>query len=344
MTFRPIGYYVHHHGAGHRARAAAIAAASGRPVVLLGTGIGDAGIDLPDDRPPSLRFDGSDQAPCRPAALQYAPLDHAGIRGRVARIAGWIAQERPSLMVVDVSVEVAMLARLASVPTICVRLNGERGDTAHLEAFRGATALLAPFPRLLEAPGTPDWVREKTSYFPGITAAPARDAPMAHRVLVVFGRGGVPGDGTRIAAAARACPAWKWRVIGPAHVPANVPPNLTFAGWSDIPEREIAQAAIVVGAGGDGLVGAVMAAGRPFICIPESRPFGEQHATATGLAAVQAALVLPAWPAAECWPDLIEQALRLPPEAQSALHDIAGARKAASWLAELAAPCLEHAA
>lgn len=343
MTLRPIGYYVHHHGAGHRARAAAIAAASGRPVVLLGTGIGDAGIDLPDDRPPSLRFDGLDEAPCRPAALHYAPLDHAGIRSRVARITAWIAQERPSLMVVDVSAEVAMLARLASVPTICVRLNGERSDTAHLEAFRGATALLAPFSRMLEAPGTPDWVSKKTCYFPGITAAPASDAPMARRVLVVYGRGGVPGDGKWIAAAARACPAWEWRVIGPAHARANMPPNLTFAGWSDVPEREIARAAIVVGAGGDGLVGAVVAARRPFICIPESRPFSEQHATATGLAAMQAALVLSEWPPAQRWPNLIEQALRLPPEAQGALHDAAGARKVASWLAELAAP-LERAA
>lgn len=47
MSDRPIGYYVHHHGAGHRARPHAIAAAAARPIVLLGTGIGSSGIDLP---------------------------------------------------------------------------------------------------------------------------------------------------------------------------------------------------------------------------------------------------------------------------------------------------------
>lgn len=68
-------------------------------------------------------------------------------------------------MVVDVSVEVAMLARLASVPTICVRLNGKRDDAPHLEAFRGAIGLMAPFHPTLEMADTPAWIRDKTVYF-----------------------------------------------------------------------------------------------------------------------------------------------------------------------------------
>ncbi|MEC3912436.1 hypothetical protein U5A82_18735 [Sphingobium sp. CR2-8] len=137
MKERPIGYYVHHHGAGHLARARAIAAASGGRVTLLGTGIGALGIDLADDRPVSGGFDGVDRADCRPDALHYAPIDHGGVRARTAAILQWIAAQRPSLMVVDVSVEVAMLARLASVPVVYVRLNGDRRDAPHLEAFRG---------------------------------------------------------------------------------------------------------------------------------------------------------------------------------------------------------------
>ncbi|MBO9723975.1 MAG: glycosyltransferase [Novosphingobium sp.] len=335
MTPRPIGYYVHHHGFGHRTRAEAIASASSRRVVLLGTDLGETGIDLPDDRLMPCRFDGRDDAPSRPAALHYAPLDHAGIRARVARIASWIAQERPSLMVVDVSVEVAMLARLASVPTIVVRLNGQRDDAAHLEAFRGAAALLAPFHASLETAGTPVWVREKTHYLPGITKKPGSEPSQAERILVMFGRGGDPGDPERLAEAAHACPQWQWRVIGPFPAPESLPPNLTLAGWSSEPEREIARAGIVVGAAGDGLVGAVLAAGRPFICIPEHRPFGEQRATAAGLAATKAALTLPEWPEAASWPCLIEQALRLPSSARRALHDPDGAIRAADWLEQL---------
>jgi predicted glycosyltransferase len=195
--------------------------------------------------------------------------------------------------------------------------------------------LLAPFHASLETAGTPAWVREKTRYLPGLTKKPALESTQKERILVVFGRGGAPGDPERLAQAARACPQWQWRVIGPVATPECLPPNLTLAGWSSEPEREIARARIVVGAAGDGLVGAVLAADRPFICIPEHRPFGEQRATAAGLAATKAALTLPEWPEAASWPCLIEQALRLPSSARRALHDPDGAIRAGEWLAQM---------
>lgn len=334
MIDRPIGYYVHHHGAGHRARAQAIADASERRIVLLGTGLGDGGIDLADDRPASGRFDGLDGAYSRPDALHYAPVDHEGMRSRVACIAGWVAEARPAMMVVDVSAEVAMLARLASVPTICVRLSGNRDDLAHLEAFRGASGLLAPFHPACEVDATPEWVRAKTLYVPGIAQVPVEAAPTAKLVLVVFGKGGVTGDGETLAKAARAWPDWRWRVIGPAAVPAQIPGNLEFAGWVASPEAEIARAAVVVGAGGNGLVGAVMAADRPFVCIPEDRPFAEQHATGRGLKALGAAIVLPEWPPACFWGRILDDALSMPSEGRRSLRDPMAAQKAAQWLAQ----------
>lgn len=337
MTRRPIGYYVHHHGAGHRTRADAIAAAIDWPMPLLGTGIGEAGIDLCDDRPVTGGFDGMDGAGTRPDALHYAPVDHEGVRLRVARMTQWIAQARPALMVVDVSVEVAMLARLASVPTVYVRLNGDRSDPAHLDAFRGAHALLAPFHPDLETPSTPAWVREKTQYFPGITAAVPDEAPSEGRILVVIGRGGLPGDGERIACAARACPDMQWRAIGPVTPPSERPPNLDLAGWVDDPAREIAQAAVVIGAAGDGLVGAVLAADRPFLCMPQDRPYAEQHATAQALERLGAAIVLPDWPSPETWPTLIGKAQAMPSAARRKLHDPHGAENAAHWIADCAA-------
>lgn len=342
MTVRPIGYYVHHHGAGHRARAGAIAAAIDWPVVLLGTGLGAAGIDLADDRPASSRFDGIDDTASRPAALHYAPVDHEGVRSRVARIAQWIATERPALMVVDVSVEVAMLARLASVPTIYVRLNGERRDAAHLDAFRGATALVAPFHHELEMPSTPAWIRDKTRYLPGITAAAQDHLRQDDRVLVVIGRGGPPGDGTAIAKAASYCPDMQWRVIGPVTPSADRPPNLDLAGWVDDPAQEIARAAVIVGAAGDGLVNAVLAADRPFLCIPQDRPFAEQLATARALHALGAAIMLTSWPSPDQWPSLIRQAKALPPHARKHLHDRNGVETAATWLASMAAAAVQE--
>lgn len=337
MTRRPIGYYVHHHGAGHLARARAIARASDWPVTLLGTGIGDAGIDLCDDRPVSGQFDGVDGADSRSSVLHYAPVDHKGVRRRVAQMALWIATEHPALMVVDVSVEVAMLARLASVPTVYVRLNGDRSDPAHLDAFRSAFALIAPFHADLETASTPEWVRKKTRYFPGITAQAQDEARDENRVLVVIGRGGPVGDGAQIADAARACPDMTWRVIGPVASPHDPPPNLEIAGWVENPEQEIARAGVVIGAAGDGLLGAVLAADRPFICIPQDRPYDEQRATAARLQALDAAIVLGDWPHADLWPILIDEAKAVPAVNRARLHDPCGARAAALWLADCAA-------
>ena len=173
-----IGYYVHHHGAGHRQRAELIAAQLPTQITLLGTGLAGrvgnlACVDLPDDQLSGKRL-GDDRkfGAQQPIALHFAPLAHDGVRKRVALMTDWIMRQHPDLMVVDVSVEVAMLARLASTPTVYVRLSGLRTDPAHLDAFRGAQALLEPFHSDLDDPAMPTWVRAKTYYAPGLTPRP----------------------------------------------------------------------------------------------------------------------------------------------------------------------------
>lgn len=341
---RSIGYYVHHQGDGHRRRALAIAHAAPLDMfTLIGTGLagrteGIDCLDLPDDRRrDGDDFDGHDDTRDRPAALHYAPLHHQRIRQRVARLVAWIEHARPLLMVVDVSVEIAMLARLAATPTVYVRLGGLRNDAAHLDAFRGARALLAPFNQDLDDPATPAWIREKTQFCAGLTAAPpVPDADGRGAVLVVYGKGGVGGQGEHLAAAARATPALAWRAIGPVSRPASCPDNLTMLGWVEDADAEIASADIVVGAAGDGLVNAVIAAGRPFICLPETRAFDEQTSKARRLLALGAAIVIERWPEASAWPTLIAVARKLDPGALRRLHDPDGARHAADFLIAMA--------
>lgn len=335
----PIGYYVHHHGDGHRQRALAIAqAAPPGSFTLIGTGLagrteGLPCLDLADDRlTDNCGFDGRDDTADRPLALHYAPSHHGGIRSRAALLTGWIAQERPSLMVVDVSVEVAMLARLAATPTVYVRLSGLRDDSAHLEAFRGAGVILSPFHRELDDPEIPDWVRAKTRFCPGLASSSRSAEPVQDTILVVYGRGGKGGDGDAIAAAACAAPGFDWRVIGPATQPQSCPDNLSILGWVENPEVEIARAGILVGAAGDGLVNAVIATGRHFICLPEPRPFDEQVSKARRLAAIGAAVVSERWPHASDWPGLIADARDLDLSVLNRLHDPDGARRAADFL------------
>ncbi|WBO21520.1 glycosyltransferase [Sphingomonas abietis] len=337
---RPIGYYVHHQGDGHRQRALAIARAAGGAVTLLGTGLaGRTGaipaVDLADDRVSGDLFDGRDHGD-RPASLHYAPTDHDGIRRRVAQISGWIAEARPALMVIDVSVEAAMLARLASVPTVYVRLNGLRDDRPHREAFDAAAALLAPFHAALDDAAIPQAVRRKTFYAPGIVVPTAVTSADPGLVLGVVGRGGGTGDGTLWAEAARSVPERRWRVIGPCSVPKHPPANLEICGWVDDADRMIAQAGIVVGAAGDGLVGSVIANRRPFLCLPEPRPYAEQTSKAARLSALGAAVVAPCWPARDDWRDLLDRAAALDPAKLASLDMTDGAGRAARWLQALA--------
>ena len=329
---RGIGYYVHHQGAGHWQRAVALAGALGalgRPCTLMGTldGIDTAAapgpvLDLPDDRM-SGAFDGRDGTGSRPDAFHYAPLDHPGVRARMGRIAAWAADTNPALLIVDVSCEVALLARLLSVPSLVVRLSGARTDTPHLEAFRAASRLLAPFPAALDGGDVPAWVRDKT-YFAGFLGAePAPAEPEDGRIVVVFGRGGAGGDLGRLTEAAAAVPERDWHVLGPVTgegaVPKNLPRNLHLHGWVGDVRPHLAPAALVVGGAGDGLVTAVAAGGKRFLCLPEPRAYGEQAAKAEGLARLGAALVHPGWPEAGAWPGLVAAGLALDPARIGAL-------------------------
>lgn len=335
---RPFGYYVHHHGEGHRQRAIAIGQLLG-DIMLMGTGLAGRTenlpcLDLPEDRMDDS-FNGIDLTD-RPSSLHYAPLDHEGIRQRIAMVTGWIAQARPRLMVVDVSAEVAMLARIASVPTVYVRLNGSRLDAGHLDAFRGATALLAPFHEALDDRNIPNWVRGKTFYAPGIIRSACRDASASDgTILVVLGRGGDISNGDKWVDAARATPALKWRIIGPCIVPTDMPVNLDLCGWVDDAHAQIATATLVIGAAGDGVVSAVVAARRPFICLPEPRPFDEQTSKAKRLAAVGGAIVRYDWPSPDEWSGLIDKAIDLASHWPACLDGESGPERVAHWLNDL---------
>lgn len=344
MTRRPIGYYVHHQGAGHWQRACLIAAALDRPVTLIGTlaeidtrGAPGAILDLPDDR--LTGFDGRDGEDDRPRALHYAPLCADNIRARMGRLAAWIAAADPILLVVDVSVEIALFARLLSVPTLSVRLAGNRTDTPHLEAFRAAERVLAFFPPELEAAGTPDWVRAKTLHAGFVSADATADATLREddSIVVIYGRGGAGGGFDELAAAARAVPDRAWHVLGPVReTGAARPANLHLHGWVADPAPFLARAALVVGAGGDGVVAGVARAAKRFVCIPEPRAFDEQVAKAEALHAMGAAIHVPDWPKSGEWPDLVRAGLGLDPAAIGALVEPGSARRAAGLIGAVA--------
>lgn len=337
---RPIGYYVHHRGAGHRHRARLIAESLKTSCTLIGTfadSIDELGgrpvLDLPDDRADGA-FGGDAGASNVPTAFHYAPLDHAGVRRRMAMLAAWIDTHDPALIVVDVSVEIALFARLLGVRTAVMRLTGARTDTPHLEAFRSAALVLAPFPPLFESPETPTWVRDKT-FYGGFLTRPVevvpRESPI-RRVAVVLGRGGASGDTPMFVHAARATPDVAWHVYGPLAASTSALPNLHIHGWQRSVAQAIDDADVVIGGAGDGLLADVAARAKRFICLPEPRPFDEQRDKGRTLAAHAMAVVLDAWPEPDAWPALFRKAEALDP---AKLHVLADPRALATFAAKI---------
>lgn len=333
MAESQIGYYVHHHGAGHGVRAARIAEALNVPVTLIGSQLpvelpaGVQRLDLPGDTAEGMTVERFD-------VLHYAPLAVDGVRERMAMLAQWFAAHWPCVLVVDVSVEIAVFARLCAVPVVYVRQHGAREDAAHRLAYESASALLAPYPAEMEALDTPHWVREKTTYS-GWLSRFAGELPTAIKrgqVLIITGHGGTGLSAPLIEAVARQCPERAFRVAGGLK-PGMPLPNLHWLGPVPDPLEEMRSAEIVIGSASDSLVGEAASLGCRYIAVAEDRPFDEQRHQARRLNELNVAIGLEqGWPRATDWPDMLNEALKLDPERWRDWADADAAARAARFI------------
>lgn len=336
-----IGYYVHDRGEGHATRACAIAAHLDQPVTGLSSRERPAGwpgdwLRLPSDRaegdaaglgcaaPGETRAAGTDHATAA-GALHWAPLHHPGLRRRMAALAAWIADAEPRLLVVDVSVEVALFARLLGVPIAVVAMPGDRRDDPHQLAYRVASLVLAPWPSWAHpTSGLHVWERKvrpvgAMSRFDDRAGAPP---PGGRRVLVLGGSGGDGFDPADVEAARNATAGWSWETLGVA------------GRWESDPWPALQGADVVVVHAGQNAIAEVAAARRPAVVIPTARPHAEQDATARVLDQARLAVVRERWPAADRWPALLDKAHRMNGERWERWNDRRGAARAAALLDE----------
>ena len=347
---RVIGFYVHHHGAGHLARTIAVLRHLSSSAVLFSTLAVDPTtvpdgtriVLLPDDRVEA--HPGDDAA--GGGALHWAPLGHRSLQRRAGLMVDWLRRPDAELLVCDVSVEVAVLARLCSVPTVVVRDHGARADRAHRLGYDVTTATLAPFPVELEDPGVSARERGRTWYAGlygassgrRLTRAEARLAlglPCGRLMVIVAGAGGTSLDMGAAAAIVRCLPNWRIVVLGP-FPPGDLGGGSRVEGWVTDPFVWMCAADVVAGHGGANLVADVAAADRPFICVPEDRPHDEQRRRAALLGASAAAVVQPSWRPAERWPDLVNAATRCGSQRLHAWSCQASPARVASFLEETA--------
>ena len=213
-------------------------------------------------------------------SLHYAPLNVSGLRDRNRILAEFFAEQYPLLLIVDVSVEITILARLCGVPTIVVRQHGNRNDPAHLAAYQSASALLAPYPETMQRQEA-KWLTDKTIYAGGLSRYNIMNGfehpDKGFTVAVLTGSGGTSIDLRLICYLARHCSNWNFDVIGlPKPETKDLPENIMFHGHLQDPLELLVSASVVIGNAGHNTVMEMASLNKRFIAIPEDRPFDEQ--------------------------------------------------------------------
>lgn len=336
-----IGFYVHHHGVGHRVRAARIASEVSQPVFGTGTGPAPVGwpgpwVELP---PPGDEERARGSRGARRRGVRRPSPTLGGVRERAAVLSGAIATHRPDLLVVDVSVEATLLARLQGVPVVVVAQPGVRDDLAHRLAYRVARASIAPWPA---------WVTGAWRPGPGVSATPvgaigpsARPSCRGVRrdgdvVVLLVGRGVHGFDDSFVTRLARCRPSTRFHLLGDVGGGTSEP-NVVVHGWVDDVDPHLARAGVVVTHAGQTTIATVAASRSPAVVVPQERPFVEQQFLARVLGERGLAEVLPSGADADAVVAAIETARGGDGGRWGSWDDGLGAVRAAGLVEEAAA-------
>lgn len=324
-----IGYYVHHHGRGHLHRALAVEKELDEPMTVLSS------LPPAPDRVQGgvvLERDDAGGAPRATTArdrLHWVPLHDQGLLDRMQQISAWLARERPRVVVVDVSVEVATLVRLHGIPVVSVVLPGRRTDPAHRLGLDVSDALVGMWPEGVTAamlPGLPAEVHDRVrplgalARVPVVEQRPRRPGP--RRVTVLMGAGGHDVTPDAVARARTSTPGWEWTLLG-----AGLGP------WRADPHRAVRNADVVVTHAGQNAVAEVAAARRPAVLVPQSRPHDEQVVAAGVLASTGMPVVVEDRFPTDGWSGRLEQAASLEAASWSTWCDGKAARRFADLVA-----------
>lgn len=329
-----IAWYVHHHGWGHLTRMQAIRPHLDDEVTVFSS------LPEPESSPPRttwVQLPSDSDAVVGPdgvsreahelgdvtanGSLHWAPVGHPGHQARLSAIAEWVAVHPTAAFVVDVSVEIAMLARLMGVPTILFAQPGERTDAPHRLGYDLADRILTPWPQgTIEATALAG--REQVRPIGGVSrydgrARVAAGDDHARRVLFL----GRALDADRLAEAIELLRADGWVVESAG---ANGDDRVDDV-WP-----LLCRATVVVSAAGQNSIADLAAADARAVVIAQERPFGEQEDMARVLAAQGFAQSLPVDATPSQVLDGIRRAADTPPCWHAWQVDGAAARAAAA--------------
>lgn len=316
-------FYIHHHGAGHLQRAVIIASAlapSSR-VTFMGSDLHRYELMIPTRiRRVHLPMDtcADDDLHFRERRLSfvhYAPLNVAGISKRAQTIIDFFTQNPNTLFIIDVSVEVTLLARLCGIPTVVVRQHGCRTDLAHSLAYESAEWILAPYPAIMSTTEEEGLFATKTLFTGGFSryaGHPYADCKGERTHVAVFiGRGGTPIDLNFVRFLKQQVPKFVLHVLGDIEEHPDVP-DVHFYGIVSEPATILKDCSTVICNAGHNVIMELGDLRRRIICIPAARPFREQEIKAEWLRQLNLAVVVPESKMYLCdWQKQIDEAQRL---------------------------------
>jgi predicted glycosyltransferase len=331
----PVGYYVHHHGTGHMRRAITICEQIRRPVIMFSSQPLPAG--LPSHVSYVQLLSDVVEGYQQPAnsLFHYTPHDAIVFQRNQQLIDAWQKCAITNLYV-DVSIEVAVLAKLYGLHVGYALMPGVRTDKAHNYGFAAVDYLLAHYAPAFDEPAnhtasTPIFYTGGIARFKKRWLGPDSDwtttGQMPNRVTVTTSPKSEQDMTSAILLSAAAYPKTIWQIIGQT-IPTKLS-NVVSYGVIQNVESIYEQSDIIVGAGGTNTIMEVASIAKPFICIPELRPFDEQLVSAKTLERLEAAVYLPTFPKPDAWPTVIQKIAQLNLEALSNLVDDTAATRAA---------------
>jgi len=242
-------------------------------------------VKLPDDKVDGTEFMGDAFEP--PRALHYAPVNLRKVARRNEIILQTILERDLKFLIIDVSVEIAMLARVSSIPYIYRRQPGDRKDLPHLNAYEGAAFLVAYYPPELENETTPKWVVEKTVYLGFISKHSVRGNAAFEPLNLprngkknLFHITGFGGAGNIVFDDLKD----EFNIYGIGrHNGEGVDTYDKHFGKVPSTRPFIDSADILFASCGANGTSEILSLGKRFVAIPETRPFDEQRHTAKAL-------------------------------------------------------------
>ena len=207
--------------------------------------------------------------------FHWAPLDSPGLSERMTVLSSWIRRARPSVLVVDISVEITVFTRLHGVRVVTFAQPGQRTDAAHTLGYRASSAIIAPWPRSISPSTVDPAVEDRFDYVGAISrlAVTAGLPRHSNQVAILNGTGGRGASALDVFVdqCVSAAPNIEWIRLESASSAAV--------------ERTLRESTLVLAHCGQNVVAEIAACRTPAIFVPEDRPHGEQHALGRALKA-----------------------------------------------------------